>query len=123
MGKVEDRQKELMELFKAKYEKTGGNVKLSCIAVGISRQTYYNWIKQNPEWEQLLKHEKEGAKDNVESALYKAALGGNVTAMIYFLNWNARDRGYNLPLFTPSDQITPTKFVFKEINKDNFKKW
>ena len=79
-------------------DKSGGLVNIACKNAGIGRTTYYEWMKEDPvfkEKAQAIIHEK---VDNVEGALYRDALEGNVTAQIFFLknkrsaDW--KDRSY-----------------------------
>jgi len=87
--------------FKLKFlkmlENNGGNVS-AVLKHGefrsLERKTIYLW-KNKEEWfDNALKEVRESCKDNVETALYKEALGGNVTAQIFYLKTQAKDRGY-----------------------------
>lgn len=53
--------------------------------MGINRTTLYRWKKQNSDLCNALKKGKEVADFEVENALYEAAIGGNVTACIFWL--------------------------------------
>jgi transcriptional regulator with XRE-family HTH domain len=53
--------------------------------MGISVATLYNWKKSNVEFLEVLKEDRDFCDDNVENALYRAALDGNVTAQIFYL--------------------------------------
>ena len=54
--------------------------------MGISTSTLYDWKNKYPEISKALKKGKEVVNFEVENALYKSALSGNVTAQIYWLN-------------------------------------
>lgn len=73
----------------------GNNVSDACKAVGISRKTFYQWKEEHPEWAEQINEGIEVKLDNVESALYKAALEGNVSACIFILKCQAKSRGYS----------------------------
>jgi hypothetical protein len=72
----------------------GGNVSSACQACGISRKTFYAWKKENPDFADAVDEVTEMTVDNVESALYKNALDGNVTAQIFFLKTRGSSRGW-----------------------------
>lgn len=60
--------------------------------MGISRRTFYNWRNKYPQLEKVTKLGKEHANFAVENALFKKAIGGNTTAMIFWLknNWRSK---------------------------------
>lgn len=53
---------------------------------GIRRETLYVWKKKYPNISHTLKNNKDIADYEVENALYKQAVGGNVMAIMYWLN-------------------------------------
>lgn len=71
-------------MFVKKFVDLGANISATCQAVGINRATYYRWLKIESFSAKIELAELEPV-DNVESALYKAALDGNITAQIFFL--------------------------------------
>lgn len=54
--------------------------------LNIGKTTFYKLLKEHPELSELLKKGKENIDYQVENALLKSALSGNVTAQIYWLN-------------------------------------
>ena len=60
--------------------------------IGIGVRTLYDWRSKSPHIMQALKRGKETANFQVENALYKKAIEGNVTAMIFYLKNNYRDK-------------------------------
>ena len=54
--------------------------------LGINPDTLYQYQKKYPEFSETLKKGKEIVDFQVENALLKNALAGNVTAQIYWLN-------------------------------------
>ncbi len=87
---TDEKRDQVLALLKA----SGGHVQNTCEAAGIRRSTFYNWVKQYPEFGEMVTEIVEGAIDNVEAAVYRDALSGNVTAQMYYLNNRARHRGY-----------------------------
>lgn len=53
--------------------------------IGINRATLYEWKNRFPDIANALKNGKEVVDYLVENALYKSALSGNVTAIIFWL--------------------------------------
>lgn len=62
--------------------------------IGIRRETLYDWIKKYPNISNALKMGKEQANFIIENALFKKAKNGHVTAQIFWLKNNWRDK-YN----------------------------
>lgn len=53
--------------------------------MGINKATLYDWIKKYPDISDSLKRGKEVVDIQVENALLKNALSGNITAQIFWL--------------------------------------
>lgn len=53
--------------------------------LGITESTFYKYKQKYSEFSESLKESKEEADVNVETALYQAAINGNITAMIFWL--------------------------------------
>jgi len=88
--------------FVEKYFENNGNISKSCEDIGISRGTYYNWIKETEFKEQL--NQLEDIKiDYVEEKLFQLIDNGNVTAIIFYLNNKGKRRGYNSELRNDND--------------------
>jgi hypothetical protein len=54
-------------------------------AFDVSHQTFYNWCKLYPEFLESLKRGRADADAHVSKSLYRQALKGNTTAMIFWL--------------------------------------
>lgn len=65
--------------------------------MGITAKTLYEWKKRYSEICETLKKGKEIVDYEVENALLKNALSGNVTAQIYWLNNRRRKAWSNNP--------------------------
>jgi transposase len=59
--------------------------------MGISKVTFYEWRNKFPNFANLIKEDKDYADTQVENALYKQALDGNVTAAIFWLKNRRRN--------------------------------
>jgi ACT domain-containing protein len=76
------------------YMKKGCNVSATCSAVGISRQTFYQYRKDDKVFHQALIDAEEAIIDNVESKLLSKINEGDTTLIIFFLKTKAKSRGY-----------------------------
>lgn len=70
------------------------NITKACESIGISRQTFYNWIDNVDDFSRLLDESREEAIDIVESALMKRIELGDTRAIIFFLKTRGKSRGY-----------------------------
>ena len=101
------------------YQKTFGNITQSCKAIGISRQTYYNWLEQDIEFKnELLSIEPaEQFLDFLESKLVERVNKGDTTATIFALKTKGKKRGYiERQEITGADGM-PTNFQIEIIDK------
>lgn len=60
--------------------------------MGISVTTVYDWMNKNPKIAAAIKKGRDKSIDLVENALFKSAINGNVTAMIFYLKNRAPER-------------------------------
>lgn len=65
--------------------------------MGIAASTLYQWKKRHPEIAESLKRGKEVVDYEVENALLQKALGGDTTAMIFWLKNRRPDRWRDRP--------------------------
>jgi hypothetical protein len=70
----EQRAKKQARFLKAFSE--SGNIKYSCKVAGITRQTYYDWKANDPEFAAQLEEAKFEACDTLEYAAYERAVKG-----------------------------------------------
>ena len=75
-------------------EKFNGNVAAIARALGVGRQTVWRRCEESPSLMAALASARETMIDNAESTLYREALNGNVTALIFFLKTQGKNRGY-----------------------------
>ena len=84
------KKEQIIEVFRKK----GCNISATCSALGISRQTYYRWLKGDEDLAIDIEDSKEAVIDNVESQLLSAINDGNITAIIFYLKTRGKSRGY-----------------------------
>lgn len=87
---MDKKQKKLL-----KYLKEGhGIISYACQKAGVSRQTFYNWKKDDTEFAQAVDDYNEEVIDIVESKLLTQINDNNLTAIIFYLKTKGRSRGY-----------------------------
>lgn len=74
--------------------KSLGVVSVAAKKVGITRQTHYNWLKEDAAYRYEIEAVMEEEKDFVESHLHQLIQQGNPAATIFYLKTKAKDRGY-----------------------------
>lgn len=67
----------------------------TCLAIGISDETYRRWYNEKPEFKEAADRAKERNLDYVESALFKRIEGGDTAAIIFALKTLGKRRGYS----------------------------
>ncbi len=75
-------------------EKSLGVVTTASKKTGITRQSHYDWMREDKEYNIAVKELKGLALDFGESALIRRMKEGSDTAIIFFLKTQAKDRGY-----------------------------
>ena len=92
--------------------------------LGISKVTFYKYKASCSELNELLKRSKEVVDYEVENALYKSAIGGNVSAMIFWLKnrrpdkWRDRKEANEIELQAKELELKEKKF---ELEKQKLK--
>jgi len=89
--------KALKKAFLEAMIKTFGNVTASAKAVGISRETPYQWAEKDPEFEKIFKGGvyEEMLLDAVDAKLAKLAVQDeNPTVLIFLAKTKGKKRGY-----------------------------
>ena len=76
------------------YAKKGSNISATCLALGISRQTFYNWRAKNKALDEKLNDVFEAMVDNAESKLLRHINDGDTTCLMFFLKTKGKHRGY-----------------------------
>lgn len=78
-----------------KYLNEGrGIVSYACSKAGVSRQTFYNYKKEDDAFSSAVDEISEEIIDVVESKLLNQINENNLTAIIFFLKTKGRSRGY-----------------------------
>ena len=80
--------------FLERFVELGGNISHLCKEIGISRQRYYQWLEEDPEFSKRVDDEREGLIDWMESQLMKRMQKEDTVAIIFGLKTQAKHRGY-----------------------------
>ena len=90
MNKTEHHKKALLKAL----ESALGVVTTACRQTDVGRTTYYQWLKEDPEFAKAVKDVQEIALDFAESQLHKQIKEGSTAATIFFLKTKGKQRGY-----------------------------
>lgn len=71
-----------------------GIVSTACKKAGITRQSFYNWYREDEDFRRKVDEVNEYQKDFVETNLLKKIKEGDSTCTIFYLKTKAKDRGY-----------------------------
>jgi len=77
-------------------KKTFNNITQASKVIGISRQTHYDWLNNDPEYRQAYESEEfnEQLCDMVEGKLIEQAISGNTAVLIFMAKTKLKSRGY-----------------------------
>jgi hypothetical protein len=73
-------------LFIMLYKKTLGSVKATCDKVGVERRTYYNWLKNDSEFDSEVGCAFREIQEDLEEALNFSMLRGDGASIRFFLS-------------------------------------
>ena len=90
MNKTEHHKKALLEAL----TKSLGIVTTACKQADVGRTTYYQWLREDPDFKRAVNDVKEIALDFAESQLHKQIQEGNTTATIFYMKTQGKTRGY-----------------------------
>jgi hypothetical protein len=91
--KIDNLDNEKRQMLNA-LERSLGVVTSACKAVGISRQTHYNWLNDDLEYKAAVHSIDDIAIDFAESQLHQQIKNGEVSSTIFFLKTKGKKRGY-----------------------------
>ena len=113
MNKTEQHKKAIIE----SLEKSLGVVTTACKRAGIGRTTFYEWLKDDPEFAEEVSDIQNIALDYAESQLHKQIGAGSTAATIFYLKTKGKKRGYiERQEITGADGM-PTNFQIEIIDK------
>lgn len=87
--------------------------------MGIACSTYYEWKKKSPEISEALKKNKDMVDFEVENALYKNAMNGNVTAQIFWLKNRRKNKWRDKVEYEANtDELNKVKELLSKIESE-----
>lgn len=91
-------------IFAAAYETSFGNVTESAKAANVTRNLFYWWMKNNPNFKKYIEslQVKEMAQDLGERAIFRLLEAANPYVAVQFAKMKMRDRGY-----VDGSEVTP----------------
>ena len=118
-NKIQHTKKALIEAL----EKSLGVVTTACKLVGVDRSTFYQYVKDDPDFAEAVKDIDEVTIDFAESQLHKQIKDGNTTATIFYLKTKGKKRGYvektEIDFSTDNNEEIPIiKWVKSEDDQD-----
>jgi len=87
---MDNNKKKMLEAL----ERSLGIVTSACKAIGISRQTHYNWMNDDEQYANEVRSIEDIALDFAESQLHKQIKEGEVSSTIFYLKTKGKRRGY-----------------------------
>ena len=75
--------------------RSSGIVASACKAAGISRFTFYKWLKEDSDFAEKVEDIKELQKDFAEALILKKMKEGDTTMIIFYAKTQMKDRGYS----------------------------
>ncbi len=85
-----DKKGEFLEYLRT----ANGIIKTACARVGISRPTYDNWRKADPDFASKVQTIMDEQADEVEQRLIENIRQGDTTAIIFYLKTKGKNHGY-----------------------------
>ena len=109
-----DRKGDLLEAL----ERNLGVITPACREVGISRETYYRWLREDDDFRNKAEDVNNIAIDYVEHQLYKKIKEGSERSIIFYMKHKGSKRGYTT---SSLNEITHNTLpLFPDINiEDN----
>jgi len=103
------------EIKKAKlvqlWKDTRGHITDMCSAAGVTRKTFYDWLKKDQEFNQAIQDAEWGLHDEVRDALVQKIAEGSSTDIQFYLKSRHPD-------FKPKAETQIQVNVFNAIKKD-----
>lgn len=88
--RVREKKEEMLQ----KLSDSSGIVASACKQAGISRVTFYEWCRTDPDFAEKVDDIKELQKDFCEALILKKMKEGDTTMIIFYAKTRMKDRGY-----------------------------
>ena len=92
-------------------EKTLGIVTPACEMVGISRQTHYRWLEEDPEYKANVQSMDDLALDFAEPALPEQIKDGTPSSTMFYLKTKGKKRSFVEKQEVETNTVTAIKLI------------
>ena len=101
-------------------ERSLGIVTPACKEVGVARNTFYDYYKNDPEFKAAVDDIQEIALDFAENQLMRKIKEGSERSILFYMRYKARKRGYtdSIDVTSGGEKITEIKLIKIDKNKD-----
>ena len=96
-------------------EKSLGLVTPACKEVGITRQTFYNWLRDDIDFKNKVDEIYDIQGDFVENQLFKKIKEGSERSILFYMKYKGKKRGYSDSIDITSDGKSITEIKLTEI--------
>jgi hypothetical protein len=113
----ETHKKKLIEAL----EKSLGIVTAACKEVGLTRETFYRYYREDEDFKKKVDDINEITLDFAETQLLKKIKEGSERSILFYMKYKARKRGYTDSLDITSDgkSITQIKLIHIKNKEDD----
>jgi AcrR family transcriptional regulator len=117
---MKDPKKHKEKLLKA-LEKSLGIVTPACKEVGVSRETFYRYYREDEQFKKVVDDINEITLDFAENQLLSKIKEGSERSILFYMKYRGRKRGYTDSLDITSDGKSITEIRLIEIKKSDEK--
>jgi AcrR family transcriptional regulator len=117
---MKDPKKHKEKLLKA-LEKSLGIVTPACKEVGVSRETFYRYYREDEDFKKVVDDINEITLDFAENQLLSKIKEGSERSILFYMKYRGRKRGYTDSLDITSDGKSITEIRLIEIKKSDEK--
>jgi len=100
-------------------ERSLGIVTPACKEVGVSRETFYRYYREDDDFKKAVDDINEVTLDFTENQLLKKIKEGSERSILFYMKYKARKRGYTDSLDITSDGKSITEIKLIQVNRDN----
>lgn len=75
-------------------ERSLGIITPACKEVGITRDTFYRWLREDEDFKNKVEEINELQGDFVENQLFKKIKEGSERSILFYMKYKGRNRGY-----------------------------
>jgi len=102
-------------------EQSLGIVTPACKEVGIGRDTFYRWYKEDDVFKALVDDINNITLDFVENQLLRKIKDGSERSILFYMRYKGKKRGYtdSVDITTDGEKLNNIKVIFIDGNKSD----